>query len=228
MGADQGVEAPAGPLTATREKGISPMAETGFRYFIEFMQARNAPPKPKPRFDYLAAPASPSLFPNEDYTGAACLLHTLTHMFPVYLEVLVDAEDLERLSSHRWGIVQTAKKRDLRVTNTRKQYLHTVVMNAPKGMVVDHIFHRTLDARKSQLRVVTARENNINTRPRSGRSSKYKGVQRDKKTGKWFVQAGPRGQRVFIGGFDSEADAAAAYNNLARSLYGSMAYQNPV
>lgn len=165
---------------------------------------------------------------HEDYTGSVCLLHSLTEKFPSFLEVLVDAEDLVRLSSHRWKIVRSGKNRQLRVTNTRNEYLHTVVTNAPKGTVVDHIFHRTLDNRKGQLRVGSARENNINTRPKSTAASKYKGVQQNKRTGKWYVQAGPRDGRVFLGGFDSEIEAARAYNELVRRLYGSIAYQNPV
>jgi hypothetical protein len=112
--------------------------------------------------------------------------------------------------------------------NSRGKYLHAVVCQPPKGMVVDHIFHRTLDNRKCQLRVCTTRENNVNRRPRAGKPSRFKGVYLSKRTGKWFVHAGPRTGRVYIGGFDTEIEAALAYNDLARRLYGSMAYQNRV
>lgn len=112
--------------------------------------------------------------------------------------------------------------------NSRGEYLHAIVTGAPQGMVVDHIFHRTLDNRRSQLRVCTVRDNNCNRQPRAGKASKFKGVQKSKRTGKWFVLAGPRSSRVFIGGFETEVDAAHAYNDLARRLYGSMAYQNAV
>ncbi|MBP3955440.1 hypothetical protein J8F10_09115 [Gemmata sp. G18] len=164
----------------------------------------------------------------DDYTGAVCLLHSLTDLYPVYLEVLVDAEDLQRLSARKWHLTRCRRECGLRVASYLGGYLHCVVMNAPKGKVVDHIYHRTLDNRKSQLRVCTTRENNVNRRPRAGKVSQFKGVYQSKRTGKWFVHAGPRGGRVFISGFDSETDAARAYNELARHLYGSMAYQNRI
>ena len=206
------------------------MTESGFKYFIEFMQARNAPPKPKRRArrEFMLPIATPPPLPDEDYTGSVCLLHSLTELFPTYLEVLVDSEDMDILSSHRWNLVRSGSCHALRVTNTRGKFLHAVVMNAPKGMSIDHIFHCTLDNRKSKLRVVTVRENNLNRRPKSNGSSRYKGVQRSKITGKWFVHAGPRGGKVYIGGFDSEVEAAIAYNGLARHLYGSAAYLNPI
>ncbi|MDY3551443.1 AP2 domain-containing protein [Gemmata sp. JC717] len=165
---------------------------------------------------------------SEDYTGAVCLLHQLTELFPTYHEVLVDADDLDRLAAHKWRLVRTGSSKSLRVMNSNGRYLHAVVADSPRGKVVDHIYHSPLDNRKSRLRICTVRENNCNRQPRAGKGSKFKGVQKNKRTGKWFVLAGPRDGRVFIGGFDSEIDAALAYNALAKSLYGAMAYQNRI
>lgn len=218
------------------------MAETGLHYFRIALQEMNErmerkrnperklPAKPpKPLRVALRATFAPQPAPrSDDYTDSVCLLHTLTDLFPTYQEVLVDADDFERLTAWKWHLVRCSRESGLRVFNAKGRYLHTVVMDAPKGMVVDHVYHRTLDNRKSQLRVCTTRENNVNRRPRGGKVSKFKGVYRSKRTGKWFVHAGPRGGRVYLGGFESEVEAAHAYNDLARQLYGSMAYQNPV
>src|SRR5258708_6661235 len=111
------------------------MTETGFKYFLQFMQERNAPPKPKlpkiappkrtrlTRHDFLATYQPPPPMPVEDYTGSICLLHSLTELFPTYFEVLVDAEDLERLSEHRWKLVRPGRGRDIRVSDTKGKFL---------------------------------------------------------------------------------------------------------
>lgn len=45
--------------------------------------------------------------------------------------------------------------------------LSRFVMNAKKGEIVDHIYGDPLDNRRSSLRIVTARQNNLNKRCRS-------------------------------------------------------------
>lgn len=45
---------------------------------------------------------------------------------------------------------------------------------------------------------------------------------------KWQVYTGRRGARVMVGHFESEVEAARAYNRFAASHYGPTAYLNPV
>lgn len=55
--------------------------------------------------------------------------------------------------------------------NRKKILLHRYIMNCPHDMVVDHINHNTLDNRKSNLKVVTQRENLMNNkRNKSGKA----------------------------------------------------------
>jgi len=166
---------------------------------------------------------------NEDYTGSVCLLHKLTKKTPVHEEILIDVEDFEWAIQFSWRIDRVNSRAKCKyVVRKDNKFLAILLMKPPLGMKVDHIYHRPLDNRRSQLRIITHRENNINSHRQKNGSSQYRGVERGKKTGKWTVRAGPRGQRVFIGTFDTEVEAARAYNEFARRLYGSIAYQNPV
>lgn len=104
--------------------------------------------------------------------------------------------------------------------------MHRVIMAAPRGMVVDHINHDGLDNRRSNLRVCTHRENIRNQRGQRGRSSRYKGVSRDRRLGKWRSQIWHEGRHTYLGLFESEIEAARAYDEKARELFGAYAYLN--
>ena len=68
--------------------------------------------------------------------------------------------------------------------------MHRQILNAPKGMVVDHKDGNGLNNRKSNLRLCTPAQNVRNRRPALGSSSKYKGVSRDKSRRKWLARIG--------------------------------------
>lgn len=75
--------------------------------------------------------------------------------------ILIDKDDSERLSASGDldGLWVSKKGQHLYVQNRAKKYLHRLIMNPTKGLVVDHINRNTLDNRKSNLRVVTIQEN---------------------------------------------------------------------
>jgi len=98
---------------------------------------------------------------------------------------------------------------------------------------VDHINGDTLDNRRANLRVVTKEQNNMNRRKRKGCSSKYKGVSLDRDHGRalWKAYIGGKstgGKRIILGRFKKERDAALAYNEAAKELFGQYAKLNVV
>ncbi|MDH4202121.1 MAG: AP2 domain-containing protein [Phycisphaerae bacterium] len=101
--------------------------------------------------------------------------------------------------------------------------MHREIMGAGPEQVVDHINHDGLDNRRCNLRVCRHAENVRNQRGQRGRSSRYKGVSRDRR-GKWRAQIWYNGQHFYLGLFESEAAAAEAYNAKARELFGEFAY----
>ena len=99
-------------------------------------------------------------------------------------------------------------------------------MNAPKGMVVDHIDGNGLNNRKSNLRICTKAQNVHNSRPRTNTSSKYKGVFWNKANKKWSATIHKGDKWTYIGGFDDEKEAARAYDRKAAEFFGEFAYLN--
>ena len=161
---------------------------------------------------------------------------------------LIDAADYAQVSQYSWYArpnyirMHTSNKssgfaRDdklditwyaMRREGNRTIRMHRQITNAKRGQVVDHINHNGLDNRQCNLRVCSHAENMRNSRSRSGRTSRYKGVSRDTQSGKWRAQIWQSKKTHYLGLFDSEIAAALAYNVKARELFGEFAYLNNV
>lgn len=106
------------------------------------------------------------------------------------------------------------------------KFLHREIMNAPKGISVDHINHNPLDNRKENLRFCTNQENMRNRLKNKTTKSGYKGVYLNKK--RW--QAGITIDKQFInlGVYETKEEAALAYNEAAQEHFGPFAKLNEV
>jgi hypothetical protein len=165
----------------------------------------------------------------EDYTGACCLL---LHRGG---SVLIDADLLDGLLSYQWHILDgrviapadTGRTRSCRPVKTML-IMHRFILDAPRHLDVDHRNHNTLDNRRSNLRLCTKSQNNMNRRPAKGKPTRYKGVYRCTNTTKWQVIARVRGEQHYLGTFADEVAAAKAYNDFVLARWGEFAYLNPV
>src|SRR5436305_413040 len=89
-------------------------------------------------------------------------------------DILIDAEDLDRVSGRVWSVSVWGYA--TRQEHGKTMYLHRVVMNAPDDLEVDHINHNRLDCRKENLRLATCQQNRRNMSRPSHNTSGFKGV----------------------------------------------------
>lgn len=139
--------------------------------------------------------------------------------------ILFDLEDYDLIKNYYWRI-QTKKnnyKTAVTTLNTPIKMHRLILGLTNPDIKVDHINRNPLDNRKSNLRICTSQENNCNTPPRH---SGYKGVQKD--YNRWVARITKDGKQITIGRFDTSEEAALAYNEKAKELFGEFAYLNNI
>jgi len=146
---------------------------------------------------------------------------------------IVDPEDYERLSKHKWHAVKSkntfyaTRRIHLGKNKWKHIKMHREILEPPDHLYVDHINHKGFDNRKANLRPATHRQNSYNRiHFRKNPSSKYKGVSFKKRAKKWCVQISYNGKSETIGYFEDETDAAKAYDTAARKFHKEFAVLN--
>lgn len=141
---------------------------------------------------------------------------------------IVDAEDYDRVMQHKWHV--QIYPTTCRARNSNNVYMHRLILNAMPHETIDHRDGDALNNRKSNLRRATLAGNNQNARIRKDNSSGFKGVQiasgNGKRTGKWKATIRFNGKTLHLGIFERAEDAAYAYDQRARELFGEFAHLN--
>jgi hypothetical protein len=135
---------------------------------------------------------------------------------------LISTNCLEKVIKHNWYIDSNGYP----MTYTaRSKTLHKHLLGKQqKGYVIDHINRNKLDNRYENLRVITQKENSYNRTKNITSNNKYKGVV--KRGNKYIASITKDGKRHEIGGFETEEDAANAYDMMAQELFGEFAGLN--
>lgn len=143
---------------------------------------------------------------------------------------IVDPERVGELNQFPWRLVKGYPcTQRMNCGVTLRASLHRVVMNAQNGQRVDHANRNPLDNRIGNLRFASISQNAANKcKPKSGKTSKFKGVSRVKDRNKWMACIKQNGKSKNLGHFDSEIDAAKAYNCAAIVRFKEFARLNEI
>ncbi len=148
---------------------------------------------------------------------------------------LVDMADFAELSKHKWHKNGRGHAARLVTVPGRKSdaivYMHRQILGLGKGQMCDHRSRNKLDNRRNNLRLCSFHQNNGNVSKRNQKrtpTSKLKGVSWDSGKRKWLAQGNESGKCKFLGRFNTETDAAVAYNAWASKYFGEFAFLNPI
>lgn len=159
------------------------------------------------------------------------------------LYALVDSADAPMVREFTWHVKTKSSQPDKVYAQTtfrtrdgekRSIVLHRLIADVAPGKLVDHVSGDTLDCRRKNLRITSARGNATNiTHSANQRRGGYKGVSYNKNAGKWeahiaagAVRESGRKSKIHLGLFDDPKKAAKAYDAAARECYGEFASLN--
>ena len=155
--------------------------------------------------------------------------YKLTGKYGMGKEVLISPEDFEKINGRRLCCISSGYVMIWNKETNKAEYLHRWLFGLEKGdkRIIDHQDHNLLNCTRTNLRVCTISENMMNgpKLEKNGKAaSKYKGVR--KQGDKWTAVCQKDKIRYNLGAFETEVEAAEAYNKKAIEIHEGFAMLN--
>lgn len=136
-----------------------------------------------------------------------------------------DLEDYDKIKDYYWtihnGYVQA------RTSDGHWISMHRYIMGVTRRQdEIDHIHHKKYDNRKSELRIVTSSQNNMNKRLQSNNTSGCAGVSYHIRDKKWKATIKLNGKTTTLGWFKNKEDAIAARRKAENEIFKEYSYLN--
>ncbi len=144
---------------------------------------------------------------------------------------LVDPIDFRRVIKHKWCVHMSRAGKVYAQCNMKVQgrwvrvLLHRFLMDATRGVQIDHRNGNGLDCTRDNLRAATHSQNMHNQRARRG-TSRFKGVSWHTGANRWVAQICVGRKKQYLGLHDTEEQAAHAYDEAAKRMHGEFARLN--
>lgn len=148
---------------------------------------------------------------------------------------LVDNADYDWLNQHKWCAHKDHSGNCYAVRNSSRKSgkrfiirMHREILELEQRDLrqVDHKNHNTLDNRRDNIRICSCQQNQRNQKIRSNTTSKFKGVSWHRASKKWQAGMSIKGKTRNLGCWDTEEEAALAYDMAAFQEYGEFACLN--
>lgn len=139
-----------------------------------------------------------------------------------------DIDDYEKIKNYTWYLRQDGYV-GAHLSNNQTMLMHRFIMNVLDNddIFVDHIHaERKNDNRKSNLRLSTKSQNEMNIPVRSNNTSGVTGISYAKQNGKWHAYISKDGIRDNLGWFECFDDAVAARKFAEENYFGDRSYDN--